>query len=199
MKQLTPIQKRAIIIVAAILAAIHFAPGLIHQFSSQAHASKPTPAHIAPVAPPSPLVVPISPDVAERAKYLGSWSGSQLMPDQNNCKISLTLETSLEDQTKVAGHEIKSCIPTSPFRGGKLKKDDIPTLILETAPEYAEITGTLTKGDFAFTIDKVAGTPPGSCELTQFSVSPFGPGKLLAQWQSGKCGGGQMLLLKTRG
>lgn len=199
MQKLSDKQKKWTAIVVGILVAIHFAPGFIHQFSSQARPAKPSPVHAAPITAPPPPVVQISPEVAERAKFLGAWAGNQLMADQNRCGISLTLEISPDDPTKIAGHETKTCMPLSPLQGGRLRKGSIPTIIKETQPAYAELTGKLDKGDLAFTIDKVVGTPPGACELTRFTASPFGPGKILAQWEEGKCGSGHMLLLKTRG
>jgi hypothetical protein len=198
--KLTDTQRRFLSIAGLVVLLVYFGPSIIHAIHRTfAHAASPKPSPARPVqATPTPPPTPISPDVAERAKYLGSWAGSQLQPDQSTCRISLTLESSLDDQTKVAGHETKNCIPTTPFRGGKLKKDDIPTLIRETQPVYAELTGTLVKGDLPFTIDKIAGVAPGNCELTKFTVSQFGPGKLLAQWEEGKCGGGQMILTKIK-
>jgi hypothetical protein len=61
------------------------------------------------------------------------------------------------------------------------------------------LTGTPGKDGITFTVDKTIGTQPGNCDLSGFTVTSFGPGRLQAQWQEGKCGSFQMLLLKARG
>jgi hypothetical protein len=59
--------------------------------------------------------------------------------------------------------------------------------------------GTITDGAMAFQIEKTVGARPGPCQLTGYSVSPFGTGQVMAEWQEGSCPGGHMLLVKARG
>jgi len=202
MKQLTDKQKKIIAIVVAILAVIHFGPRYLHMFiPTDAHADqgKTSAAHYAPIAPPTAPLPPPSPEAVAAGKYGGIWIGDELMPDQNRCKIQLEIRLSDDLPKKLKGYEQKSCMPLQPLAGGKLARGSIADVIRATSPVSAVMTGTAQDGGVSFTVDQTIGTTGDGCSLSGFSITDFGSGQVMAQWQEGTCPAGKMLLRKARG
>jgi len=199
MKQLTEKQKKTAWAVVSLLVLIHFAPRLwnvVHPASSHAAIGKPSPAHIAPPAiPPAPPSL----ETVAAAKYGGIWQGSALMPDQARCGIRLEIRLSDDLPKRLKGFETKKCLPTSPFEGGKLRGGSIADVIRETSPVSSVMTGTPQEDGLNFTVDQTIGTPADGCPLSGFSITDFGQGQVMAQWQEGTCPAGKMLLRKARG
>ena len=208
MKPLTDKQKKGLLIVAGVLAFIHFfLPGIVntvrHAFTHNAPAvtQKPSPLQKVPVSPPAP---PPSPEVIAATKYGGVWVGSDLMPDQNRCNIRLEIRLSDDLPRKLKGYESKSCVPVQPFAGGKLSKGSIADVIRETSPVSAVMNGTPTGEGIKFTVDSLIGTPYDGCSLVGMAISDFGQGQVQAQWQSqaspeNPCPDNRMLLKKGKG
>lgn len=200
---LTEKQKKLAWIAGVALLGIHFTPNLInavkHAVSSNAPAvlQKPTPVHIAPVPPPTPTPPP--PEVAAATKYGGIWVGNALMPDQNRCNIRLEIRLSDDLPKKLKGYESKSCVPMQPFAGGKPRKESIGDFLRDTSPVSAVMTGTAQEGGIRFTVDQTIGTPGDGCALSGFTITDFGQGQVMAQWQEGTCPAGKMVLTKARG
>ena len=204
MKPLTPQQKKAGWIIGAVLLTVHFAPGVIaaaRRSFSPPPPARPLPVRPVAVAPPPPP----APDPAAVAlfqattQFAGIWTGSALDADQNRCSIRLEMRPSLDKPGAFSGYESRSCFPVSVLQGGKIRKDDIPTIIRETSPVSATMTGSVINGAMVFQIDNIVGARPGPCQLTGYSASPFGSGQIMAEWQEGSCPGGHMLLVKARG
>jgi len=197
MKPLTDKQKKIAWVVAAVLAIVHFGPryvaGLLPTHAAVAKPSpvRPMPVRAAPVTPAAPSLAE-----AEEAQYLGVWAGQSLMEDRSTCRISLRVVKSTDDPTKVTGYETKVCMPTAALQGGRIAKESIPQLIRAASPVSSVLSGTPGKDGLTFSVDRVVGTQPGACPLTNFALVGFGPGQLQAQWQEGKCDSGQMLLIK---
>jgi hypothetical protein len=202
MKPLTPQQKKAGWIIAGILVLVHFAPGTINRVRLEFRRSK-APVIVRPVQPlptpvpsPAPVVVTVNPQL-QYAKFLGIWMGSELTPDQYMCNIKLEVRPSDDDMSKVTGFETRSCIPS--LLMARPKKDSIPEILKAASPLSAMMTGSIIDGDLAFRVDKTVGNAPYGCPISSYSVSPFGQGQMMAQWQEGTCKSGQMLLHKARG
>jgi hypothetical protein len=201
MKPLTAQQKKAGWIIAGILALVHFAPGIINNVRQEfgrakAPASlKPDPRTFAPAPSPAPALVPVNPQV-QYAGFVGIWMGSELTPDQYMCNIKLEVRASAEDMTKVSGFETRSCIPSLLLRA---KPKSVEEVLKAASPLSAMMTGSLNDGDLTFRVDKTIGTSANGCSLSSYSVSPFGDGQVMAQWQEGSCKSGTMLLKKARG
>jgi hypothetical protein len=199
---LTDKQKKWAWIAGAALLAIHFAPNFIntvrHAFSAPAVIQKSSAAHIAPVAPPPP---PPTPEMVAAAKYGGIWEGNALMPDQMRCGIRLEIRLSDDLPKKLKGYESKKCIPLQPLAGGKPIHGTIADVIVRTSPTSAVMTGNALEGGIRFTIDQTIGTPGEDCgDLSGFTITDFGQGQVIAQWQEGTtCPAGKMTLTKARG
>jgi hypothetical protein len=209
MKALTDKQKKIIWIVAAILIAVHFAPGFIAQLRqlrfpwqdqpAPAVLQKPSAGRVTPAPQPPPP--PPSPEAVAATKYGGIWTGHALIAEtQDTCQIKIEIVPSDTHPGKLTGYESKSCFPTPVLKGGKIARDSIADLIRMTSPVSAVLTGTAAPdGGLTFTVDKTMGTQPGACELTSFTITPFGQGQVQAQWQEGTCSSGQMQLTKAKG
>jgi hypothetical protein len=66
----------------------------------------------------------------------------------------------------------------------------------QMVPASAVMTGAAKNGDLVFTVDKSIAQLGDGCQLTgTFTVSTFGTGKVLVQWQESACEGGQLLLV----
>lgn len=207
--QLTDKQKKTAWIVGAVILLVHFLPNIIgaieRTYFSFVHPApavvqKPSPVHAAPVAPPPP---PPSPEVVAAGKYGGIWGGDALMPDQNRCGIRLEIRLSDDVPKKLKGYESKTCIPVQPLAGGRGARGNVPTLIRETSPVSAVMTGTLVDGGIRFTVDQIIGTPYDGCTLIGMTLTDFGQGQAQAQWQSqsspqAPCPDNRMLLTKAR-
>jgi hypothetical protein len=201
MKPLTPQQKKAGWIIAGILVSVHFAPGIINSVRQEFHHAKapaivkPDARIFAPAPSPAPVPAPVNPQL-QYVRFVGIWMGSELTPDQYMCNIKLEVRPSDEDISKVTGFETRSCIPSLLLHA---KPKSVEEVLKAASPLSATMTGSLNDGDLTFRVDKTMGTPLGGCSLSSYSVSPFGEGQVMAQWQEGSCKSGQMLLHKTRG
>jgi hypothetical protein len=198
MKQLTDKQKLIAGAVVLFIALVHFGPEYLRMFvPTGAHAASAKPSPVRYALPPVPAPAPQAPEMAAETKYGGVWLGNELMPDQNRCNIRL--EIRVGDDKKLKGFEQKSCVPLQPLAGGKLAHGSIADIIRSTSPVSAVMTGSLQDSGISFTVDQNIGTPPDGCALSGFSVTDFGSGQLMAEWQEGTCPAGKMLLRKTRG
>lgn len=61
-------------------------------------------------------------------------------------------------------------------------------------PEAAVLTGTAKDGGMDFHVDRIISKGASDCELTGFTVTPFGSDQIAAQWKESTCSGGQILL-----
>jgi hypothetical protein len=201
MPQLTEKQKKIAWAIAALLIVIHLAMprimSLLHPAEVHSAIAKPSPYRFAPT--PSPPAPPPSPESVAAAKYAGIWVGNALMPDQNRCNIRLEIRLSDGLPKKLKGYESKSCAPVQPFAGGRIKKDSIADIMRITAPVSSVLTGAVQEEGLTFTVDQNIGTPGDGCSLSAFTITDFGSGQVMAQWQEGTCPAGKMLLTKARG
>jgi hypothetical protein len=202
MKQLTDKQKKIAWIIALVLVVLHFANPLIMTIRQRLSAPAPAvfqkPATAAPlvraqVAPPAPVVPPPA-----GAKFVGTWLGSALMPNQDTCQLRLEIRSSDQKPGDYTGFLTRRCIPTAPIRGGKINQQSIPGFIETTSPVSAVLSGPVVDGALQLRLLRAIGAAPDHCDLTDMTVSEFAE-QIAAQWQPGSCPGGQMLLSKARG
>jgi hypothetical protein len=197
---LTDKQKKGLMIAGLVLVLIHFAPRFLNMFNplaGHAAAAKPSPVRYAPAPAPLPPPPPPSPEAIALARYAGVWGGDGMI-DQNRCTVRLEIRLNDDLPKKLKGYEQKSCVPLQPFAGGKLTRGSIADAMRDTATVSAVMTGKTQEGGMNFSVDQVIGYPD-KCPLTAFSITDFGSGLVMAQWQEGTCPAGKMVLRKARG
>jgi hypothetical protein len=193
-------QKKGLMIAGLALVLVHFAPRFFHMFNPLAgHAAtaKPSPVRYAPAPQPPPPPTPPSPEAIALARYGGVWGGDGMI-DQNRCTVRLEIRLNDDLPKKLKGYESKSCVPLQPFAGGKLRPGSVAEVMRDTAPVSAVMTGTTQEGGMKFMVDQVIGSSD-KCNLTAYSITDFGQGLVMAQWQEGTCPAGKMILRKARG
>jgi hypothetical protein len=202
MKPLTEKQKKYLWIAAGVLAAVHFAPGILMRarsaFAHPAVLQKPSPVRPAlqqaPPAPPDPAVVAF-------ARYGGVWMGDTITPDMNRCSLKLEIRLSDELPKELKGYASKSCVPLQGLvHRGPVTNGIVRNMIDESAPASVIMTGTPQESGITFTTDQAIGTEINDCSLSTLSITDFGQGQVAAQWQETKqespCPPGKMMLRK---
>ena len=135
-----------------------------------------------PVADIAPA--PAAPSIADRmGSLVGTWLGRALLPNRGTCSLQIDLEGGPD---QFSGRSSLGCAPLLPTQ---------PRM----NPSFAVISGKEEKGSLNLAVDKFIGATPEirSCVITSFSLTPFGPGQMIAQWQDG-CEGGQILMQKAK-
>jgi hypothetical protein len=205
MKPLTDKQKKYAWIAAAILAVIHFAPGMLmqvrHAFSPPAVIQKPSPAR--PAAQQAPPPAPPVPEIVAATRYGGVWMGDSITPPPDIDRCSMKLEIRLSDDLpkKLKGYVSKSCVPLQGLQHrGPLPNGVVQNMIDQSAPASVIMTGTPEETGISFTTDQAIGTEINGCSLSALSITEFGQGQVAAEWQETKehapCPPGKMMLRK---
>jgi len=202
MKPLTEKQKKYLWIAAGVLAAIHFAPGILMRarlaFTHPAVLAKPSPVRPAlQQAPPAPL----APEIVAAARYGGVWMGDTITPDMNRCSLKLEIRLSDDKPAKLKGYASKSCVPLQGLtHRGPITNGIVQNMIDQSAPASVIMTGTPQENGISFTVDQAIGTEINGCSLNTLSITDFGQGQVAAQWQETKqespCPPGKMMLRK---
>jgi len=202
---LTDKQKKALWITALVLAVIHFAPHIVF-YARQAFAphapayTKPSP--MRPMAQQagqsSPSAAPAPPVSINASRFLGVWTGSQLLPSQDTCKERLEVRMSEDKPGFFTGSETRACSPALFALPGRVAQQKMPGIIRQMEPVSAELTGSMEGGAITFHVDKVIGIPWDGCTLTGYSISSFGQQQIAAQWQEGTCPPGQLILMRAQ-
>jgi hypothetical protein len=198
--QVTDKQRKLIWAAAGILALSYLAPHVIHMMRQAKAApepvtAKPSPVHIAPVPtpPPDPVALQAQAEAAEFNKLMGDWSGAATLP-QGMCRLALQLRPVADKPAHYAGYSTMTCNPTLVLLSEHVPKQqrDID-LAKAMTPTSAIMSGAVENNAIVFHIDTNIGMPISGCAITGFTVSPFAD-QVAAQWQSGTCQGGQMVL-----
>jgi hypothetical protein len=124
----------------------------------------------------------------------GVWAGQQAQNTQEWCALNLEMRD--KQAGEMAGFVKLICYPLPTYYLGKTKIDRSIAYLKTMTPLSAILTGTMKNGAIAFRVDKTIGTAPDGCNLTGFTVTPFGSGEVAVDWQKGACPGGQMTLRK---
>lgn len=199
---LTDKQKTYVNIAIIAVLLLYVAPRVIsfyqHYKAAQraayatAHA-KPSPAipmppkNAAPISPASPPPLPF---LIATGRYEGAG-----LDKARQCKIDL--EVRAGENGTYTGYVTMTCFEPPHITAGKpaYKQNPILEAARQMTPASAIMTGTAKNGDLVFAVDKSIGTLGDGCPVTgTFTVSTFGTGKVLVQWQEGACGSGQLLL-----
>jgi hypothetical protein len=189
---------RKIAWIGGTLAAIYFfgpwAINTVRRLSAPAQAAvvKPSPVHIAPLAPPPPPP-PINPEDAlnaQAAKMIGDWSGGGLIPERGLCKMGLQIKPDPLKAGGYSGYSTTSCNPAFAM-AGRSREEMKAKILTDITPVSLIMTGSPVKGEIHFQIDKAVGMASG-CAISGFTATPFGE-QVMAQWQA-SCHGGQMIL-----
>jgi hypothetical protein len=200
MKPLTPNQKKAAWIIAAVLVIVHFAPALINtvrlQFTNVHAAAHDKPSPYVPM--PAPATAAIAPSAANvfmqtHAGYIGVWKGTELMPNQDMCNLQLELRWSDKKQGEFVGYLTRQCAPLMTAHS-----NDISNVIRNVSPVSGILSGPMVNDAIQLHLDTAIGVPPNGCQLTNYTVRQFGE-QIAASWDAGTCPAGQMMLSKTRG
>jgi hypothetical protein len=203
---LTDKQKKALWITALVLAVIHFAPQILF-FVRQAVFAPHAPAYTKP-SPMRPMpqpagqslspVAPAPPVNTNASRFLGVWTGSELMPSQDTCKERLEVRMDEDKPGFFSGSETRVCTPALFALPDRVARQRMSGVIRQMEPVSAELTGSMENGAITFKVDKTIGIPSDGCTLTGYSISAFGLQQIAAQWQQGSCPGGQLILVRAQ-
>jgi hypothetical protein len=222
--KLTDKQKKMLWIAAALLVAVHYAPGIfnrVRQQSAAYHAGqgKPSPAitapdrassTLAPAAPVAPAPPPSPEEVqsAQLAASLGIWGGSVPRPNLGMCALRLELKPGT-DKPGYLGYSTMSCANLQQFRPGhRSDPKNANDAMLDSVPVNAILSGEAKNGSIELVQDKAIGYSRTGCNVIRISLTPFAE-HLGATWTEGPenwkeagavnhCGGGQVMLSRSK-
>jgi hypothetical protein len=191
-------QKTYLRIGIAGLVFFYIAPRIIGMYEQ--HQAMQRAAFAAAHAKPSPAI-PMHKDVAPNTPLpipfliaTGKYEGVGIEKTRQ-CKIDL--EVRAGENGTFMGYVTMVCFEPPHVIPGKpaYKQNPILEAARQMTPASAIMTGAAKNGDLVFAVDKSIGTLGDGFPVTgTFTVSTFGTGKVLVQWQEGTCGGGQLLL-----
>jgi hypothetical protein len=128
---------------------------------------------------------------------VGAWQGGAPLPPAGMCGLKLELRKKTGEPDRFAGYPVLGCMPLPGSLTGGSSGTQAQQILAGASPMSAVLTGTVQNGSIQFTVDKVIGKTLGGCELTSFSVTPFGTDQLVAEWQEGTCPGAHLLLKRV--
>jgi hypothetical protein len=201
--KLTDKQKKMLWIAAALLVAIHYAPGIFNRVRQQSAAyqagqGKPSPVITAPdraSVTPAPVVAappptPPSPEEAAQAQIAEAvgpssiWGGTVPRPDLGPCQLKVELAAGA-DKGSYTGDSTLSCANLKPFRPGQRSNPgDINNAQLDAVPVNAVFTGVVKDGAIELVQTKALNFTRAGCNITRIVMTPF-VGHLDATWEEG--------------
>jgi hypothetical protein len=207
---MNPKQKKFLVVAGIVLAIVYFAPSYINyqrrlafvRAQMAAHQAKPSPAQGASPLPvpagaqtPS-TTAPTSTTIADAPPQIdaliGVWQGIAALPNRGMCTLKLELRKNLE---QISGFPVLVCMPmTQPA----MRPGNPNAFLTQMTPEAAVLSGAFTNGAIDFRVERIIGKGPNGCELTAFTVTPFGTDQIAADWKESNCAGGQILLNRLR-
>ena len=151
-----------------------------------------------PYIPPSPAPSAPRPpaNLSASGDLSGVWIGKAAVEGRGICGLRLELQQKEPDS--YTGYSSFGCANAAPLMSEQNRANPKAALLNRMDPDTAILTGTMQDGAIHFHVDKTIGTDINGCALTAFSLTPFGATQLVAEWQSGECGGGHMMLVKAR-
>jgi hypothetical protein len=138
-------------------------------------------------------VASASPDSMPIGNLSGVWEGRAPMKTRGTC--DLRLELNQNDPEKYSGYSRFSCINLAPVNP---QDTNITTMANRVNLDTAIMQGAVEKGSIRLHSDKTFGTDLNGCAVTDMTVTPFGNGGAMAEWQEGACPGGNLLMQRTR-
>ena len=190
-------QKRWLWIGGILLAAWYFGLPIINSYRRAIAARQEAAAKAAKQA--SPLPAPGAASAGASASLdalVGIWQGGAPLP-AGMCGLKLELRKKPGDADHFAGYPVLGCMPIPGNPTGRALGTEAEQMLAAASPMSAVLTGTVQNGSIQFTVDKVIGKTLGGCEMTAFTVTPFGSDQLVAEWQEGSCPGAHLLLKRV--
>ena len=112
------------------------------------------------------------------------------LPGRGVCSLKLELRKGM-DPGQYSGFPVLLCMPmVQPV----IRPGNPNPFLAQMNPEAAVLTGTSKDGAMDFHVDRIISKGASDCELTAFTVTPFGSDQIAAQWKEATCSGGQILL-----
>jgi len=129
----------------------------------------------------------------------GKWAAAGLSLSRNLGVRGLTLEITppSADRSQITGYATFTNFPLQPPAGIGRPGPNAATLIAQSMPRSAIMTGIPSDGgSIHFSVDKLIGFT-NDCPLTELTITPFGTAQLAAEWKNGDCSADQMMLSKV--
>jgi hypothetical protein len=134
-------------------------------------------------------------DAALFANFFGDWLGRSALPRHRMCTLKFELRENHEPERPFAGYSNLVCTPFWPYQPGRARMDSAAILTASQSPMSAILSGTPKNGSIQFHVDKTLGS---NCPMTALTLTPFGAKQIAVEWEDTFCGGGQMVLTRTR-
>lgn len=157
-----------------------------------------------PVARTQPKLKPKAPPGQDQAQpetppirnLSGVWFGNGQVKDKGSCHLNLELKRQ-PDNTTYSAYTMFTC---TDYVAQALDKSPEARLkmLTGTKPETAILSGKPESAAVHFSVDQAIEPDINGCTLTDFKVTPFGDRNIAAEWQSGKCPGGNMILSRKQ-
>ena len=116
-------------------------------------------------------------------------------PDERTGRLHLRLELKQNEPEKYTGFSRFSCINLATPSPQDV---NITTMANRVNLDTAIMQGAVEKGSIRLHSDKTFGMDLNGCAVTDMTVTPFGNGGAVAEWQEGTCPGGNLLMQRTR-
>jgi hypothetical protein len=201
---MNPKQKKFIWIAGIVLAVFYFAPAFINSYRRAAYIQQIQAAQAARAqaiaaqkASPLPASAPSPEEVAAAIHTLtsfdnlvGVWQGVAPLPGRGMCNLKLELRK-VPATAQYSGFPVLLCMPITP---PVIRPGNPNPFLAQMNPEAAVLTGTAKDGAMDFQVARIISKGASDCELTGFTVTPFGSDQVAAQWKESNCSGGQILL-----
>jgi hypothetical protein len=159
----------------------------------------------APFAPPARPEAPKSGSPAPPLPKAGSdffsaspgiWLGHAALSGKGVCDLRFELRKA-EEPDHFLGYSALTCRSNGPLTS-KDRSSAAAVALNRLSPEAAILSGSLDNGALHFHTDKVVGTDSGGCAPASFTLTPFCPVLIAAEWDEGTCGVNHMILRKAR-
>jgi len=134
-------------------------------------------------------------DAALFANFSGDWQGRAALPRHRMCTLKFELRENYEPEHPYAGYSNLVCTPFWPYGPGRARMDGAAILTASQSPMSAILSGTPRNGSIQFHVEKTLGS---NCPMTALTLTPFGAKQIAVEWEDTFCGGGQMILTRTR-
>jgi hypothetical protein len=129
---------------------------------------------------------------APLANLSGVWRAhGEVAGGRGMCDMRLELKQA--DPAHYSGYSSFSCMNNAAIASPK-DANVIANLLNHINPDAAILTGTVEAGAIHLHANKNIGTDINGCGVTDLTVTPFGASAVAAEWQEGKCAGGNLLM-----
>lgn len=129
--------------------------------------------------------------------YAGIWTGRTAIDGRGTCTLHLELTDKPGESNHFTGFSSMVCNNAGPLVGkGAMSRKALALNRMD--PEASILSGTLEKTSVELTADKTVGADSNGCSTSSLSLTPFGKGRLAAEFKESTCQGGHMILRKGR-